>query len=148
MKKIKLYQTACLIAVWLLWGCGIYSKKYQREQRSQNSYRQYEGQRLLFHQKQMDSLSTYWYFWTDSLLSFRPDSGLRADGGQLYVQQFRNTLAEEKLETRQKKAMEKDSLDSVVTQDRKAFSFDTLLIVVSTALAVIYLVWRFHHKML
>lgn len=148
MKAIKLYRMSYLIAVSLLLGCGIYSKKSQREQKSENSYKQYEEQRLFFHQKHMDSLSAFMYFWTDSLLSFRPDSGLTAKGGRLYVQQSRRTLAEEKLAARQKNSLEQGSLDSVVTQDRKAFSFDTLLIVISVFFALMYFIWRFRHKML
>jgi len=148
MKAIKLYQVSCLIAVSLLLGCGIYNKKFKLEQKSENSYKQYEEQRLLFHQKHMDSMSTYWYFWTDSLLSFRPDSGLKAHGGRLYVQQSRNTLAEEKLDARQMKAQAKDTLDSVVTLDRKTFSFDTLLVAISVFFTVIYFIWRFRRKIL
>ncbi|MDM1295284.1 hypothetical protein HX021_13430 [Sphingobacterium sp. N143] len=138
---------SCLIAVSLLLGCGIYSKKSQREQKSENSYKQYEEQRLLFHQKHMDSLSTYWYFWTDSLLSFRPDSGLSAHGGRMYVQQSRSTLAEGILDARQKNALEQGSLDSVTMPDKRAFSFDSLFVVISILSALLYLIWRARHTM-
>lgn len=148
MKQMKIYQRACLIPVFLLMGCGIYGKKSQLEQRSENSYKQYEEQGLIFHQTQKDSLSTYWYFWTDSLLSFRPDSGLNAKGGRLYVQQSRNTFAEEKFAARQKTALETDALDSVTMQDKRTFSFNTLLIAVVIFSPLLYLMWRFRKKTL
>jgi len=148
MKATKLYQIACLIAVYLLVGCGIYSKKSQLEQKMENSYKQHQDQHLLFHQTQKDSLSTYWYFWTDSLLSFRPDSGLNAKGGLLYVQQSRSRFAEKKLATRQKNTLATGTLDSVTKRDRSTFSFDALLIAFAISLALLYLIWWVRRKML
>lgn len=148
MKQMKIYQGACLIPVFLLMGCGIYSKKSQLEQKSENSYKQYEEQGLIFHQTQKDSLSTYWYFWTDSLLSFRPDSGLRAQGGRLYVQQSRSTFAEEILDARQKNVMATGTLDSVAMKDREIFPFDALIIAAVIFSALMCVMWQFRKKTL
>ena len=139
----------CLLMIGcnLIIGCAALHTNKQFEQKWTTTHSQYENRDLFFHYKQQDSLFTYWYFWTDSLLSFRPDSGLSAHGGRMYVQQSRSTLAEGILDARQKNALEQGSLDSVTMPDKRAFSFDSLFVVISILSALLYLIWRARHTM-
>ena len=147
MKVKGKYIIMGLFSGLLMVGCAVFRGQKQLEKKSSTSASQYENRDLLFHYKQQDSLFTYWYFRTDSLLSFRPDSGLTAKGGWLYVQQSRSSYAEQKLASHQQSELAMNTLDSVKTRDQKAFSLHALLIASVVFSVLLYLIWRVRKKM-
>ncbi|QIH35486.1 hypothetical protein [Sphingobacterium sp. DR205] len=146
MKEKRMHIIVSLLSCWLIAACAIFRGQKQLEKNSSTRASQYENRNLLFHYKQQDSLFTYWYFRTDSLLSFRPDSGLKARGGQLYVQQSRSSSAEQKLAADQQHTRATETLDSVTRRERWVLSLDALRIASVVFLVLLYLMWRVWKK--
>lgn len=111
-----------VISVAVVTGCSVFRGKKQLEEKSSRTYSQYEQQNLQFHRQQQDSLSSYWYFSTDSSLWFHPDSGLWAKGGKIFARQSKIKHAEENLQWRQANSEAASTSDSRVKRENKVVS--------------------------
>lgn len=85
MKKRSLLLS--LLLLLSLTSCRLFQHRSQEGQEAASSFSQYRQQRNLLYSTQWDSLSRYWYFWTDSSFRFHPDSGLYGKAGVLLLQE-------------------------------------------------------------
>lgn len=132
-----------IISTAVVISCSVFQGKTQLEQKSTQRYSQYEQRDLVYHRKQQDSLSSYWYFSTDSPLWFHPDSGLRAIGGKMLAKQYNIKRSEKNLRWRKGKSEEANALDSIVKRENNSLSSILILAVVMAILAGLsYLAWR------
>ena len=76
-----------LLLLLSLTSCRLFQHRSQEGQEAASSFSQYRQQRNLLYNTQWDSLSRYWYFWTDSSFRFHPDSGLYGKAGTLLLQE-------------------------------------------------------------
>ena len=76
-----------LLLLLSLTSCRLFQHRSQEGQEVASSFNQYRQQRNLLYNTQWDSLSRYWYFWTDSSFRFHPDSGLYGKAGTLLLQE-------------------------------------------------------------
>lgn len=117
-----------IISTAVVISCSVFRGKQQLEEKSTRRYSQYEHRDLAYHQKQQDSLSSYWYFSTDSPLWFHPDSGLWAKGGRLFADQSNIKRKEENLQLQQVKRKEASASDSRVKRENKVVSTEIFAI--------------------
>ncbi|WP_286735652.1 MULTISPECIES: hypothetical protein [Sphingobacterium] len=103
-------------------SCSVFRGKRQLEENSTQRYSQYEQWDLAYHQKQQDSLSSYWYFSTDSPFWFDPDNGIWAKGGRLFSDQSTIKRKEENLQLRQANSEAASVSDSRVKRENKVVS--------------------------
>lgn len=130
-----------IISTAVVISCSVFQGKKQLEQKSTRRYSQYEHWDLAYHQKQQDSLSSYWYFSTDSPLWFHPDSGLWAKGGRLFAEQSNIKQTEENLQLQKTNRKEASTSDSCVKQENKVVSTE-IFTVSGVLLAVLgYWIW-------
>ena len=146
MKPKRMYIILSLSSCLLIVACAVFRGKKRLEKNSATSASQYENRNLLFHYKQQDSLFTYWYFQTDSLLSFRPDSGLNAKGGRLYVHQSWTSAAEENMRTHQNNEKVISTVNSVLKQEKKDIRIETIAVIVVLGVLVVYFIWKLWKK--
>lgn len=99
--EIKQGRMLCLlIGLIVLVSCRLYQNKNREQKQSSSSDRVYMIQRRQQQQWNRDSLSRYWYFWTDSNFRFHPDSGLTGQRGRLFMQESKsNMMASKSLST-------------------------------------------------
>lgn len=122
-------------------SCSIFRGKRQLEEKSTWHYSQYERRDLAYHQKQQDSVSSYWYFSTDSPLWFHPDSGLWAKGGTLFADQSNVKRKEENSQLQQTNRKEASASDSRVKRGNKVVSTE-IFAIGGVLLAVLgYWIW-------
>jgi hypothetical protein len=147
MKKIIISVfwrlTFFLLAILaVITSCNIFHAR-KLEGKFSKSYSQYERGDLVFRQKQQDSLSSYWYFSTDSPLWFHPDSGLRAIGGKMLAQQSNIKRAEKDLQWRKAKSEKANASNSIVKRENDWLFLISVLSVLMVILAGLgYLAWR------
>lgn len=130
-----------LVIIVVVISCSVFQGKKQLEEKSTKIYRQYEQQNLQFHQKQQDSLSSYWYFSTDSTFSFHPDSGLWARGGKIFAHQSNIKRAEENWRLLQANSDAASVSDSRVMRENKVVSAEILAIGVIMLAGLGYWIW-------
>ena len=141
MEKVKFYKLCFLFSGILLTSCKLYRETKEHEQKATRNIERYKERSILFQQTQRDSLRMFWHFWTDSLFSFHPDSGLQAQGGQIYVQQSKTTMTDEKIKAKEKKTLVMKRSDTLRKEYRKSISFEIFAAGIAL-LACLYLVWR------
>ncbi len=122
-------------------SCSVFRGKKQLEDKYTRRYSQYEHRDLAYYQKQQDSLSSYWYFSTDSPLWFHPDSGLWAKGGRLFAEQSNIKRREENLQLQQANRTEASSLDSHVERENKEVSAEIFAIGLIMLAGLGYWIW-------
>jgi len=130
-----------VISVAVVTGCSVFRGKKQLEEKSSRTYNQHEQQNLQFHQQQQDSLSSYWYFSTDSPMWFHPDSGLWAKGGQLFAHQSNIKRWEENLRLQQTNRKEARTSDSRVKRENKVVSTEIFAIGCVMLAVLGYWIW-------
>lgn len=130
-----------VISVNVVFSCSVFQGKKQLEEKSTKIYSQYEQQNLQFHQKQQDSLSSYWYFSTDGPLWFHPDSGLWAKGGRLFADQSNIKRKEVNLQLQQANRKEASTSDSHVERENKVVSTEIFAIGVVMLAGLGYWIW-------
>ncbi len=111
-----------IISTAVVVSCSVFPGKKRLEENSTKIYSQYEQQNLQFHQKQQDSLSSYWYFSTDSPLWFHPDNGIWAKGGRLFADQSNIKRKEENWQLQQANSEAASVSDSRVKRENKVLS--------------------------
>ncbi|WP_312364852.1 hypothetical protein [Sphingobacterium sp.] len=111
-----------IISTAVVISCSVFRGKRQLEENSTQRYSQYEQWELAYNQKQQDSLSSYWYFSTDSPLWFHPDNGIWAKGGRLFSDQSNIKRKEENLQLRQANSEAASVSDSRVKRENKVVS--------------------------
>ncbi|MGB3103749.1 hypothetical protein [Sphingobacterium siyangense] len=129
-----------VISVVVVTGCSVFRGKKQLEEKSSGTYSQYEQQNLQFHQQQ-DSLSSYWYFSTDSLLWFHPESGLWAKGGRFFANQSNIKRWKQNLQWRQANSGAASVSDSRVKRENKVVSAEFFAIGVVMLAVLGYWIW-------
>lgn len=130
-----------VISVTVVFSCSVFQGKKQLEEKSTKIYSQYEQQNLQFHRKQQDSLSSYWYFSTDSAFWFHPDSGIWAKRGKIFANQLNIKRAEENWQLRQANSEAASVSDSRVKRENKVLSTD-IFAIGGVMLAVLgYWIW-------
>ena len=130
-----------VINVTVVFSCSVFQGKKQLEENSTKIHNQYEQQNLQFHQKQQDSLSSYWYFSTDSAFWFHPDSGIWAKRGKIFANQSNIKRAEENWQLRQANSEAASVSDSRVKRENKVLSTD-IFTIGGVMLAVLgYWIW-------
>lgn len=130
-----------VISVTVVFSCSVFQGKKRLEEKSTKIHNQYEQQNLQFHQKQQDSLSSYWYFSTDSAFWFHLDSGLWAKGGRIFAHQSNIKRAEETWQLRQANSEAASVSDSRVERENKVLSTD-IFAIGGVMLAVLgYWIW-------
>jgi len=132
-----------MISTAVVISCSVFQGKKQLEQKSTQRYSQYEHWDLAFHQKQQDSLSSYWYFSTDSPLWFHPDSGLWAKGGRLFAEQSNIKRTEENLQLQRANSEEAAASDLRVKREKDwltSISIGVVLMAILVGLG--YLAWK------
>ncbi|MNJ96966.1 hypothetical protein D3C87_147010 [compost metagenome] len=131
-----------VISVVVVTGCSVFRGKKQLEEKSSRTYSQYEQQNLQFHQQQ-DSLSSYWYFSTDSLMWFHPNSGLWAKGGQLFAHQSNIKRREENLQLQQVNSKGAASSDLMVKREKDWLTSISIVVVLMAILVGLgYFAWK------
>lgn len=130
-----------VISVVVVTGCSVFRGKKQLEEKSSGTYSQYEQQNLQFHQQQQDSLSSYWYFSTDSLLWFHPDSGLWTKGGRFFANQSNIKRWKQNLQWRQANSGAVSVSDSRVKRENKVVSAEFFAIGVVMLAVLGYWIW-------
>jgi len=122
--QILLLIVFCLlvISIVMVISCSVFRGKKQLEEKSTKIHNHYEQQNLQFHQKQQDSLSSYWYFSTDSAFWFHPDSGIWAKRGKIFTHQSNIKRAEENWQLRQANSEAASVSDSRVKRENKVVS--------------------------
>jgi hypothetical protein len=130
-----------MISTPVVISCSVFQGKRQLEQKSTQRYSQYERRDLAFYQKQQDSLSSYWYFSTDSPLWFYPDSGLWAKGGRLFADQSNIKRREENLQLQQANRKGASTSDSRVKRENKVVSTEIFAIGVILLAVLGYWIW-------
>jgi hypothetical protein len=84
----KLIYSVLGISTLLVSGsCKIYESKYREEEQLTAMEWKKQEQARRWYTLQQDTLSRFWYFWTDSTFRFHPDSGLLAASGDLILQE-------------------------------------------------------------
>lgn len=146
MKVKRMLMVLSLSSCLLIVACAVFRDRKQLEKNSETSAGQYENRNLLFQYRQRDSLLTYWYLQTDSLFSFRPDSGLNAKGGRLYVHQSWTSAAEENMRTDQNSEKVISTVNSVLKQEKKDIRFETIAVIVVLGVLVVYFSWKLWRK--
>lgn len=132
-----------IISTAVVISCSVFRGKQQLKQKSSRRYSQYERRDLAFHQKQQDSLSSYWYFSTDSPLWFHPDSGLWAKEGKLVAHQSNIKHAEENLQLQQANSEAAAASDLRVKREKDwltSISIGVVLMAILVGLG--YLAWK------
>lgn len=146
MKVKRMLMVLSLSSCLLIVACAVFRDRKQLEKNSETSAGQYENRNLLFHYRQRDSLFTYWYLQTDSLFSFRPDSGLNAKGGRLYVHQSWTSAAEENMRTDQNSEKVISTVNSVLKQEKKDVRIETIAVILGLGVLVVYFSWKLWRK--
>ncbi|QMV69739.1 hypothetical protein HS960_19705 [Sphingobacterium paramultivorum] len=132
-----------MISTAVVISCSVFQGKKQLEQKSTQRYSQYEHWDLAFHQKQQDSLSSYWYFSTDSPLWFHLDSGLWAKGGRLFAEQSNIKRTEENLQLQRANSEEAAASDLIVKREKDWLSLILIVVVLMAILVGLgYLAWK------
>ncbi|WP_336830678.1 hypothetical protein [Sphingobacterium multivorum] len=132
-----------IISTAVVISCSVFQGKKQLEEKSTKIHSQYERRDLEFYQKQQDSLSSYWYFSTDSPLWFYPDSGLWAKGGQLFAHQSNIKRAEENWQLRQANSEAANVSDSRVKREKAGLTSILIAVVLMGILVgLVNLVWK------
>lgn len=132
-----------VISVAVVTGCSVFQGKKRLEQKSTQRYSQYEQRDLAYHQKQQDSLSSYWYFSTDSPLWFHPDSGLWAKGGKIFAHQSNIKRAEENLQLQQANSEEAAASDLIVKREKDWLtSISIVVVLMAIFLGLGYFAWK------
>jgi len=130
-----------VISVTVVFSCSVFQGKKRLEENSTKIHSQYEQQNLQFHQKQQDSLSSYWYFSTDSAFWFHPDSGLWAKSGRIFAIQSNIKRKEENLQRQQANRKESSTADTRVKRENKVVSTE-IFAIGGVMLAVLgYWIW-------
>ena len=122
-------------------SCNVFQRKKQLEEKSMQRYSQYEHWDLAYHQKQQDSLSSYWYFSTDSPLWFHADNGLWAKGGRLFADQSNLKRREENLQLQQANRKKASASDSRMKRENKVVSTEIFAIGVVLLAVLGYWIW-------
>ncbi|MBB1645600.1 hypothetical protein A9970_16735 [Sphingobacterium sp. UME9] len=130
-----------IISTAVVISCSVFRRKKQLEEKSTKIHSQYEQQNLQFHQKQQDSLSSYWYFSTDSPFWFLPDSGLWAKGGKIFIHQSNIKRAEENWQRQQTNRKESSTADTRVKRENKVVSTEIFAIGVVMLAVLGYWIW-------
>ena len=130
-----------IISTAVVISCNVFRGNKQLEEKSTRRYSQYEYRDLAYYQKQQDSLSSYWYFSTDSPLWFHPDSGLWAKGGRLFAEQSNIKRREENLQLQQANKKEASASNSHVERENKVVSTEILAIGVVMLAGLGYWIW-------
>lgn len=146
MKVKRMLMVLSLSSCLLIVACAVFRDRKQLEKNFETSASQYENRNLLFQYRQRDSLFTYWYLQTDSLFSFRPDSGLNAKGGMLYVHQSWTSAAEENMRTDQNSEKVISTVNSVLKQEKKDVRIETIAVIVVLGVLVVYFSWKLWRK--
>ncbi|WP_159730307.1 hypothetical protein [Sphingobacterium sp. 18053] len=132
-----------MISTAVVISCSVFQGKKQLEQKSTQRYSQYEHWDLAYHQKQQDSLSSYWYFSTDSPLWFHSDSGLWAKGGRLFAEQSNIKRTEENLQLQRANSEEAAASDLIVKREKDWLSLILIVVVLMAILVGLgYLAWK------
>ncbi|WP_286754065.1 MULTISPECIES: hypothetical protein [Sphingobacterium] len=132
-----------VISVAVVTGCSVFRGKKQLEEKSTKIHNQYEQQNLQFHQKQQDSLSSYWYFSTDSAFWFHPDSGIWAKRGKIFTHQSNIKRAEENWQLRQANSEAASVSDSRVEWEKEWLtSISIFVVLMGILVGLSYLVWK------
>ncbi len=130
-----------MISTAVIISCSVFQGKKQLEEKSTQRYNQYEHWDLTYHQKQQDSLSSYWYFSTDSPFLFHPDSGLWAKGGRLFAEQSNIKQTEENLQLQRVNSEAAAASDLYVKRKNKVVSTQ-IFAIGAVLLAVLgYWIW-------
>lgn len=97
MKTLILFF--CLIA--LVSGCGAYRRHSSTEEEHSRSFLERDRVAFRLFSFQQDSSSRHWYFYSDSLFLYHPDSGLQAKSGWLWGQDIllQKTLHQHRLDS-------------------------------------------------
>lgn len=128
MNKYLISVAGNLLFFLFIISCSVFRGKKQLEEKSTRRYSQYEHRDLAYHQKKQDSLSSYWYFSTDSPLWFHPDNGLWAKGGRLFADQLNIKRWEENLRLQQTNRREASTSDSRLKRENKVVSTEIFAI--------------------
>lgn len=132
-----------MISTAVVISCSVFQGKKQLEEKSTQRYNQYEHWDLAYHRKQHDSLSSYWYFSTDSPLWFHPDSGLWAKEGKLVAHQSNIKHAKENLRLQQANRKEASTSDLLVKREKNWLSLILIVVVLMAILVGLgYLAWK------
>lgn len=132
----------------ILSSCNLQRKRQQLAQSETVQIRSSQHNRDSSYLHLTDSSQRYWSFWTDGWLYYHPDSGLLAQGGQLYLNE---SLRAEKMMTHIQ-TQENDSLHIYNRQQKtenmihknKTGTFFWLYLLLAAIL--IYPIYRWLHK--
>lgn len=130
-----------IISTAVVVSCSVFRGKQQLEEKYTRRYSQYEHRDLVYHQKQQDSLSSYWYFSTDSPLWFQPDNGIWAKGGRLFADQSNIKRKEENLQLQQTNRKEASASDSRVERENKIVSTEIFAVGIFMLVGLGYWIW-------
>lgn len=132
-----------IISTAVVISCSVFQGKKQLEQKSTQRYSQYEQRDLAYRQNLQDSLSSYWYFSTDSPLWFHPDSGIWAKGGEIFARQSKIKHAEENLRLQQVNSKGAASSDLMVKREKDWLTFISIVVVLMAIfLGLGYFAWK------
>lgn len=130
-----------IISTAVVVSCSVFRGKQQLEEKYTRRYSQYEHRDLVYHQKQQDSLSSYWYFSTDGPLWFQPDNGIWAKGGRLFADQSNIKRKEENLQLQQANRKEASASDSRVERENKIVSTEIFAVGIVMLAGLGYWIW-------
>ncbi|WP_286776756.1 hypothetical protein [Sphingobacterium sp. UBA2074] len=85
MLKLLNYLSILLAGLCILGSCTIF--KHRTEENQYTSAKHHQEKEVDFSYRKNDSLSRFWYFWTDSAFRFHPDSGFMGRSGGLIVRE-------------------------------------------------------------
>lgn len=140
MKVPLTYCVLCIGMQFLLGSCKIYERKHREEkQRTAMEWQKWE-QAQRFYTLQQDSLSRFWYFWTDSAFRFHADSGLLAGSGNLLLKESRSNSSTHEQNWIEKSEQGKRNDSRQETNNRSMLSLEYLWIV-GLVLAILFL-WK------